>query len=223
MFVLKNPDRASSNESEPGLNGPDHEVVEGDGVEVVVTFGVGKIGIQYRLAQAFWATDLTATSGRCEVLVIESIVPGGLAAMCTAPHLQPGDILTKVNGEGVKGQRCAGLPLFASSVLISKLSSLSLILAELACSLACTGVSVHSHDQIMRWMREAPRPLKLTFETPLSPAARMTAVIKARTAAALEAATALAAAAAEEVVVEEGAETEGIACTAYPDIYICCL
>ena len=121
-FVLKNPDRASSNDSDPGLIGPGHggepdELVEGDGVEVSVTFGVGKIGIQYRLAQASSARDATVTSGRCEVLVIGKLVPGGLAVMCSAPHLQPGDILTKVNGESVKGQRYAGLLLFASTAV----------------------------------------------------------------------------------------------------------
>ena len=66
----------------------------------------------------------------------------------------------------------------------------------------------------MRWMREAPRPLKLGFETPLSPAARMTAAIKARTAAALAAATA---ATAEEAVAKEGnPEAEGTALHCLP-------
>ena len=64
----------------------------------------------------------------------------------------------------------------------------------------------------MRWMREAPRPLKLGFETPLSPAARITAAIKARTAAALAAATAAPAGPAEEAVAKEGnPEAEGTA------------
>eukprot|EP01043_Picozoa_sp_COSAG02_P064006 COSAG02_NODE_9231_length_2283_cov_1.119048_4_plen_85_part_00 len=41
---------------------------------------------------------------------------------------------------------------------------------------------------MMRRMREAPRPLKLTFEAALSPAAKITAAIKSRTAAAIVAA-----------------------------------
>ena len=117
-FVLKNPDRTSSNELDSkdsfrafSAKHDDHldelEIVEGDGNPVGVSFGVGKIGIQYRVAQASWASGLAATSGRDEVLVIESIVPGGLAAMCTAPQLQPGFVLTSINGESIKGHRCA--------------------------------------------------------------------------------------------------------------------
>lgn len=115
-FVLKNPDRTSSNEmdakdpfriisADVDRQSDDMQAEEGDGVPVVVSFGVGQIGIQYRLAQAPWATGVSSASGRGTVLVIESIVPGGLAAMCTTPRLQAGFILTKISGESVKGQR----------------------------------------------------------------------------------------------------------------------
>lgn len=115
-FVLRNPDRVSSDELEnedallvkeatQGRQPDETEVVEGNGIPVVVSFGVGQIGIQYRLAQGSWAKGVTFMSGRDKVLVIERIVPGGLASMCT--QLQSGQILTKINGESVKGQRYA--------------------------------------------------------------------------------------------------------------------
>ena len=117
-FVLNNPDRVSSdelenedsmrvNEDTQGRRPDETEAVDGNGISVVVSFGVGQIGIQYRLAQASWAEGVTFKSGRDKVLVIESIVPGGLASMCTAPQLRPGQILTEINGESVKGQRYA--------------------------------------------------------------------------------------------------------------------
>ncbi len=141
-FVLKNPDRVSSNELEnevssganeatQGRQADETQVVEGNGIPVIVSFGAGKIGIQYRLAQASWANGVTSMSGRDKVLVIESIVPGGLAAMCTAPQLQPGQILTKINGESVKGQRYAVLMSFCVNPTVRQL---------LTCICACFGL-----------------------------------------------------------------------------------
>ena len=55
----------------------------------------------------------------------------------------------------------------------------------------CVYSGLPRYEHMMRRMREAPRPLKLTFEKALSPAAKMTAAIKYRAAAAVAAATSI--------------------------------